>query len=306
MTYPVGGAPDGSFRIGNVGDAQDLNESSVKSIIRGKNLPPWENAQGQLGESYARGEYVHREVTRLDNRIDVIADELGVMQLASYGFSDRWQKPAGAFGDIVFDIMGGASGGGRSNNGGSGGSGRNGLGGYSGGWHRITIPAADCPAFLDIVVGGTAAGANSDGGQGENGKASRVVTLSGTVLGEATGGSTAERRYGSGNNTYRVRGGNGGTTAPTDGEQGGRGSFDVGGRGGPSGSSAGEGENGFSVPATKIGVGSGGGGGGANSFLSGGSGAKGGDGGWPSGPGGGGGAYRVFGFAGNGGIGSAG
>lgn len=302
MTYPVGGAPDGSFRIGNIRDAQDLTESSVKSIIRGKNLPPWESAQENMGV-YARGEYVHREVVRLDNRIDTVADELGILQIATFGFSGMWPKPAGAFGDLVFDIIAGASGGGRSNNGGSGGTYRGGLGGYSGGWHRLVIPAAQCPAFLNMVVGGTAAGANTDGGSGATGNPSRVVTLDGTVLGEATGGSSAARTYGVGNNTFRMRGGNGASNSGEGiGTQGSRGSFDPGGK--ASGAFGGEGENGFSVPAGKIGVGSGGGGGGPANLT--GSGGPGGDGGWPTGPGGGGGNYISFGFAGNGGIGAAG
>ena len=208
MTYPVGPAPGDAWKLGSISDAQGLDEPSVKAIIRGKNLPPWENAQENMGV-YARGEYVHREVVRLDNRIDTVADELGILQIATFGFSGPWSKPAGAFGDIVFDIIAGASGGGRSNNGGSGGTYRGGLGGYSGGWHRLVIPAAQCPAFLNMVVGGPAAGASTDGGSGATGNPSRVVTLDGTVLGEATGGSSAARTYGVGNNTFRMRGGNG-------------------------------------------------------------------------------------------------
>jgi len=242
-----------------------------------------------------------REVVRLDNRIDTMADELGVIQIATFGFSGPWQKPPGAYGDIVFDIIAGASGGGRSNNGGSGGAQRGGLGGWSGGWQRVVIPAAECPAFLDMIVGGPAAGASSDGGNGTTGKTSEIRDRRGNLIGQATGGSSVDRKYGDGNNTFRMRGGNGGAYG-NDGTNGSAGTFDPGGKGGVGYGSIGE--NGFSIPEAKIGVGSGAGGGASASSF--GNGPHGGDGGWPSGPGGGGGAYVSFGVAGNGGIGSAG
>lgn len=244
---------------------------------------------------------LEREVVRLDNRIDTLADDIGLVQIATYGFSDRWWKPPGAYGDIVLDCIGGASGGGRSNNGGSGGADRPGLGGWSGGWQKVIIPYDQCPAYIDIEVGGTAAGASSDGGDGTTGKTTTFYAPDGTILAQATGGSSIDRKYGDGNNTYRMRGGNGASPS-TDAGNGSAGSFDPGGKG-ALGTGA-EGENGFSAPAGKIGVGSGAGGGGRGALT--GSGGPGGDGGWPSGPGGGGGSYRTFGFAGSGGIGSAG
>lgn len=245
---------------------------------------------------------LEREVVRLDNRIDTLADELGVVQIATFGYSGRWWKPAGAYGDIVLDCIAGASGGGRSNNGGSGGTYRGGLGGWSGGWQKVIIPYDQCPPYIDIVVGEPAPGATSDGGHGTTGKTTTFYAPDGTILAQATGGSSVDRKYGEGNNTYRVRGGNGGGSgSAADGTSGSSGSFDPGGKGGVG---SGEGENGASVPAGKIGVGSGGGGG-ARADLTG-NGARGGDGGWPSGPGGGGGSYVSFGFAGNGGVGAAG
>ncbi|WP_371053645.1 fibronectin type III domain-containing protein [Rhodococcus gordoniae] len=245
-----------------------------------------------------------REVVRLDNRIDTLADDLGVVQIATFGYSGRWWKPAGAYGDIVLDCIGGASGGGRSNNGGSGGSYRGGLGGWSGGWQKVVIPYDQCPPYIDIVVGEPAPGATNDGGHGTTGKTTTFYAPDGTILAQATGGNAAAKQYGTGNNTYRVRGGVGGMSGTTGGN-GGAGSFDPGGDGAPGTAGGGEGQNGASVPPAKIGVGSGGGGGGQGN-ATGGNGGKGGDGGWPSGPGGGGGAYIVFGFAGNGGVGAAG
>ncbi len=245
---------------------------------------------------------LEREVVRLDNRIDQISDELGVIQIATYGYSDRWWKPAGAYGDIVLDCIAGASGGGRSNDGGSGGAQRRGLGGWSGGWDKKIIPHDQCPPYIDIVVGETAPGASSDGGNGTTGKTTTFYAPDGTILAQATGGSSVNRKYGEGNNTYRVRGGHGGWATDAPGTDGSAGSFDAGGK--ASSSFAGRGENGFSVPAAKIGVGSGGGGGGRPNIT--GNGGRGGDGGWPSGPGAGGGAYISFGVAGNGGIGAAG
>ncbi len=244
-----------------------------------------------------------REVVRLDNRIDMIADEMGLIQIATFGYSGRWWKPAGAYGDIVLDCIAGASGGGRSNNGGSGGAYRGGLGGYSGGWDKKVIPYDQCPPYIDIVVGETAAGASTDGGHGTTGKTTTFYAPDGTILAQATGGDSAGKKYGEGSNTYRVRGGHGGMSGSLGGD-GGSGSFDPGGKGSPSASGGGAGDNGLSVPAGKIGVGSGGGGGAQRSPA--GDGGVGGDGGWPSGPGGGGGAYATFGFAGNGGVGSAG
>lgn len=248
---------------------------------------------------------LQREVVRLDNRIDVVEDTMGMIQIATFGYSGRWWKPPGAYGDIVLDALGAASGGGRSNDGSTPlGSNIRGLGGWSGGWQKVVIPYDECPPYIDIVVAPTAAGATTDGGHGTTGGTTTFYAPDGTILAQATGGDSANKKHGDGNNTYRVRGGHGGITsgaAPTDGSAG---SFDPGGKAGPNNANGSDGESGASVPATKIGVGSGGGGGGGANVT--GSGGKGGDGGWPSGPGGGGGGYNSFGFAGNGGIGAAG
>lgn len=277
-----------------LGDVLDFFNGGFLSIF---------NIGGVFGRILGTEQYTYREVVRLDNRIDSIADELGVVQIATYGYSDRWWKPAGAYGDIVLDCIGGASGGGRSNNGGSGGSLRGGLGGWSGGWHKVIIPHDQCPPYIDIVVGETAAGASSDGGHGETGKTTTFFAPDGTILARATGGDSANKQYGSGNNTFRARGGRGAMEVNVPGTDGSPGTFDDGGAAGVG--SGGQGENGFSVPAGKIGVGSGGGGG-ASAGTGSGNGGRGGDGGWPSGPGGGGGNYYIFGFAGNGGVGAAG
>lgn len=237
---------------------------------------------------------LEREVVRLDNRIDMIADEMGLIQIATFGYSGRWWKPAGAYGDIVLDCIAGASGGGRSNNGGSGGSYRGGRGGYSGGWQKVIIPYDQCPPYLDIVVAETAPGATTDGGHGTTGFTTTVYAPDGSIVATATGGDSVNQRYGTGNNTFRVRGGNG-AFYETPATAGSPGSFDV---GGPPH------EHGYSIPAGKVGVGSGAGGGQMAAAT--GNGFAGKDGGWPSGPGGGGGAYYTFGFAGNGGVGAAG
>lgn len=300
MTAPNQSSPDGSLGIGDFASWQAMTEADAKNKMKIP-LSAWNGAQSNIKDEFASGPFVKREVVRLDNRIDSIADELGVIQIATFGFSGRWQKPPGAYGDIVFDIIGGASGGGRSNNGGSGGSQRGGLGGWSGGWHKVVVSATECPAFLDFIVGGTASGASSDGGNGTTGRVTQILDLAGNVLWEATGGSSVDRQYGDGNNTFRMRGGNGGANG-NNGSNGSAGTLDPGGQGGVGYGSIGE--NGFSVPAGNIGVGSGGGGGASAGAT--GNGPRGGDGGWPSGPGGGGGAYVTFGFAGNGGIGAAG
>lgn len=236
-----------------------------------------------------------REVVRIDNRITMLEDGLGMIQLATFGYSGRWWKPPGAHGDLVIDLMAAASGGGR----GGPGAGAPGLGGYSGGWEKKVVPYDECPPYLDIEIPGTAAGGSSDGNKGTTGGTAIVRRPDGTILCQATGGNSAAATYGSGSNTYRVRGGKGGNEALSGqgATAGGAGSFDP---GGPVG------EVGYSVPAEKIGVGSGGGGGRGRSFGQTGNGNPGRDGGWPSGPGGGGGAYQAFGFSGNGGAGSAG
>ncbi|MGX7727610.1 glycine-rich domain-containing protein [Rhodococcus sp. 5G237] len=281
MTYPVGGAPDGAWEIGTVKDPQGLNESSVKSIIRGKNLPPWENAQGQQ-KVFSYG--IDREVVRLDNRIDDIVLGGQQAQLMTCSASTTWVKPPGAR-KVVVDVMGGSSGGGRAT---MSGNSKGGYGGYSGGWYTYEFNAADLPASVPVIVGRGGSGATSNG-HGAAGEDSRFGDY---VLATGAGPNS----YGSGNKTFRMRGGNGWNGERTQDEamsalpapSGSSGSFSQGGAGGAYGEN---GQTGASVPAQQVGMGSsgGGGGGGGGGLFGSTTPGRGGHGGWPSGAGGGGG-----------------
>lgn len=299
MSYPIGDAPDGSWKIGNIGGAQDLNESGVKSIIRGQALPPWVNAQNKRHEELASTAGMYREVTRLDNRIDeiVIGDEL--VRLYTYSTNAIWTPPIGLK-KIIVDCISGSSGGGRSNDGGSGGAYRPGQGGYSGGWSKKTFLASELPSSVPITIGAGGAGGNSDGETGDPGGNSSF----GTLL--SSNGATGSA-YGTGTQIFRVRGGTGGAIVSFNNvpaTYGGDGSFGMGGEPGKPDGSGNPGMNGRSLEAGQIGLGSGGGGGALKGGA--GNGGRGGDGGWPAGPGGGGGGYESFGTAGNGGKGASG
>jgi len=280
VTYPVGGAPDGAWQIGTIKDPQGLNESSVKSIIRGKNLPPWENAQGQQ-KQFSYG--IDREVVRLDNRIDDIVLGGQQAQLMTCSASTTWVKPPGAR-KVVVDVIAGASGGSKGMMSGNGA----GYGGYSGGWYSYEFQASDLPASVPVIVGRGGAGALSNG-LGAPGEDSRFGDL---IL--ATGASA--NAFGSGNKSFRVRGGNGRNGEDTPATAGSSGSFH---QGGAPGSAYGEiGQTGASLAVGQIGMGSGGGGGGGGTIGT--APGRGGHGGWPSGPGGGGGGW-AYGASGNGG-----
>lgn len=297
MTAPNQSSPDGSLGIGDFASWQAMTASDAKNKMKIP-LNAWNGAQDGFSGAYAKGDYVHREVVRLDNRIDeiVVADQRA--QIATFSTDGTWTKPPGTY-KIVVDVMAGSSGGGRSNNGGSGGASRNGTGGFSGGWSKMEYEAGVVPGTVPVVVGSGGAGGGGDGVSGAPGGDSSF----GSLL-DATGGGAGA--FGEGNWSFRIRGGIGGRNnageAALAGSQGGSGSFDPGGLGGPGGGA--RGENGYSVGAAKVGMGSGGGGGGAAGTT--GNGGRGGDGGWPSGPGGGGGSYLTFGFAGNGGAGAGG
>ncbi|MCZ4649471.1 hypothetical protein O4106_21860 [Rhodococcus pyridinivorans] len=316
MTYPVGGAPDGSFRIGNVRDAQDLNEASVKSIIRGKNLPPWENAQGAKETNLASGGYVQGEVGRLDNRIDELLFGEGKAQLFTYSTSTVWPKPANCR-KVVAIIIGGASGGGRRNATTGTRVDIHGLGGFSGGWTEVEYNPLDLPDQVEVVVGSGGVGSSTLGAYGAPGTASSFNGV--------TAGGAAANGYGVGNKPFRIRGGRGGYEEETGtdsegnttyrdvaGATGGMGTYAEGGRGASDRGT--HGGDGVGLEIGQTGMGSGGGGGAVGKYnftstsLDGG---RGGGGGWPSGPGGGGGAGipGIFGpnsYPGNGGSGAGG
>ena len=292
MTVPGGDYPDGAFDD-DLSGLSGLDEATWRQGIFDAGVGPYNGAKASMDGSYARGEYVYREVTRLDNRIDELVTADGRAQIATFSTDGTWTKPPGAY-KIVVDVMGGSSGGGRSNNGGSGGAHRGGLGGYSGGWDKKEFDAGEIPNSVAVTVGSGGGGGASDGAAGGAGTGSSFGSL--VVAGGATAGA-----YGSGDFAFRMRGGNGGASG-NGGSAGSAGSFHPGGLGGaPFG---GAGENGASVGAAKVGMGSSGGGGAAATNFQ--NGGVGGDGGWPSGAGGGGGAYTSFGVAGNGGAGSSG
>lgn len=299
MTYPVGGAPDGAFQLGTVRGAQELDEPSVKSIIRGRNLPPWQNAQSEADVQLARRGFVNREVVRLDNRIDQIILGTGqVVQLATYSESDVWDKPPGAF-RVVVDVIAGSSGGGEANYPSSNDH-RPGVGGYSGGRSHAEFDAEDLPSQVVVTVGRGGAGATSYGSNGAAGTDSSF----GSFL-SATGATATS--WGSGNQSFRQRGGTGGSNQLNlTATKGSDGTFHAGGIGGGSGAN---GENGGSLDVGQVGVGSSGGGGGPAHAANGWPGGRGGHGGWPGGAGGGGGASTNWigtpsGDGGNGGSGA--
>ncbi|MGV9744577.1 fibronectin type III domain-containing protein [Rhodococcus zopfii] len=265
MSYPVGGAPDGSWKIGTVGEPQGYNESGVKSMIRGQNLGPWGNAQTQLHGEFISAPLFGGEVARLDNRIDelVIGSERAFRY--TYSESDVWTKhPAGYRVDV--DIFSGATCGVGTN------------GGYAGGWERFTFQGealADLPSSVAVTIGaGTEAGSTSQAG-----------TSSFGTFASVSGATTTA--YGPGSRTYKMRGGDGGATFGAPGTAGSDGPFTDGGSGGLGGNPGGDGGNGFSIGVGMVGPGAAGGGGGASNaaFLY--RGGHGGHGGWPSAPGGG-------------------
>lgn len=265
MSYPVGGAPDGSWKIGTVGEPQGYNESGVKSMIRGQNLGPWGNAQTQLHGEFVSAPLFGGEVARLDNRIDeiVIGTERAIRY--TYSESDVWPKhPASYRADV--DIFSGATGAVGTN------------GGYSGGWDRFTFQGdalADLPSSVAITIG-----AGTNGGSTAQAGTSSFGTFA-SVLGATTSA------YGPGSRTYKMRGGNGGTTFGAPGTAGSNGPFTDGGSGGSGGNPGGSGGNGFSISLGMIGTGAAGGGGGGSNAAFGFRGGHGGHGGWPSAPGGG-------------------
>lgn len=304
MSYPVGGAPDGSWRLGTVGDSQGYTEDSVKGIIRARNIGPWEGAQAVVAGELAPRGFVNREVVRLDNRIDTIMyGDSTLTRLYTYSESGVWEKPAGAK-KIVVNVLAGSSGGGKTTYPSEDHS--PGQGGFSGGWSRGEFNAADVPATVTVTVGGGGAGATTVDTNGAPGQGSSFGTL-------VTAGGAGATAYGTGNITFRMRGGLGGGNvnaaedAPAS--PGSDGSYQAGGRGG---ARATNGENGASIDEAmilggQIGMGSsGGGGGGALSVPAAKDGGRGGHGGWPSGAGGGGGGSGFGSAAGNGGNGAVG
>lgn len=301
MTAPDQSSPDGSLGPGLFAQRQQMTENDAKGQMRSSGLLPWTKAQENM-QAYMAG--VGREVTRLDNRIDelVIGNEL--VHIATYSESGVWTKPPGAS-RVVIAVLGGASGGGRGNNSSSSADfARGGLGGYSGGWSRGQIQAADLPNEVAVTVGAGGSGASTAGAGGTAGE-SRFGDL-------VIGGGATGTNYGTGDYSFRVRGGDGGYANGTRlmgwsyavAAYGGAGSFNPGGEGGAPAGSGNPGNNGYSITEVgKVGMGSGGGGGAVDS--GGGQGGRGGDGGWPSGPGGGGGGSNL-GASGNGGNGAGG
>lgn len=301
MTAPDQSNPDGSLAPGLFAQRQQMTEDDAKGQMRSSGLMPWTRAQENM-QAYIAG--VGREVTRLDNRIDelIIGNEL--VHVATFSESGVWSKPPGAS-RLVIAVLSGSSGGGRGNNSaGSADFARGGLGGYSGGWSRGQINAADVPDNVAVVVGAGSAGATTSGAAAAAGE-SRFGDL--IVSTGATG-----TNYGTGDYSFQIRGGDGGYPngsrlmgwSYTTAAYGGAGSFSPGGEGGAQAGSGNHGNNDYSVTEVgKVGMGSGGGGGAANSGGS--AGGRGGDGGWPSGSGGGGGGSNL-GASGNGGNGAGG
>jgi len=295
----VGGSPDGAWQIGTVKNPQGLNESSVRSIIRGKNLPPWESAQSAKELNLASGGYVQGEVGRLDNRIDELVYGEGKAQLFTYSTSTVWTKPANCR-KVMAIIIGGASGGGRGNSSPTFSYNNYGLGGFSGGWVELEFNPLDLPDQVQVIVGAGGIGSSTNGAYGAPGAAS-------SFNGIEAGGATATG-YGTGNKSFRIRGGRGGYRSISGenvtfypGATGGMGSYQEGGRG--SSQYGVPGENGRGVEIGQVGMGSGAGGGyvGKDAIFDVGRehGTGGGGGGWPSGPGGGGGGGIQSNIAGN-------
>lgn len=304
MSYPVGGAPSGAFRLGTVKESQDYTEDSVKGIIRARNIGPWEGAQSAVAGELAPRGFVNREVVRLDNRIDqIVYGDNTIVQMYTYSESAVWEKPPGAK-KIVVNVLAGSSGGGKTTYPSDNYS--PGQGGFSGGWSRGEFDAANVPATVTVTVGVGGAGATTVDTNGAAGQGSSF----GTLVSAGGAGSTA---YGSGNITFRMRGGLGGGNVNEDdwaaASPGSDGSYQAGGRGG---ARATNGENGASIDEAmilggQIGMGSSGGGGGqALGFPTAANGGRGGHGGWPSGAGGGGGGSISGSSPGNGGNGAVG
>lgn len=247
---------------------------------------------------------VQTNVPRLDNRIDAIIIGNMQAQLATFSSTDTWYKPTDAK-YIKVDVIGGASGGGRSNNGGNGGPYRGGKGGWSGGWASYEFDAAYIPAEMLCTIGAGGAGASTDGGHGADGGTSSFGSLV-----ASTGGSSINSQYGSAVNplherVFHVRGGLGGHIGSPGSLAlaGGDGTFAAGAHP-PNGTGGDPGNSGINADVGQIGLGSGGSGGEGKGGV--GDGGRGGHGGWPGGPAGGGGFYETFGSAGNGGNGAGG
>ena len=301
MTYPGGSAPaSGGWVLGSVGTAQGLNESSIQAIIRGQALSPWANARAVFQTDGRQTIGQNAEVSRLDNRIDMIIGNGQGIQLATYSTSDIWYRPKGLV-KLVVNIIPAASSGGRNNRPGGGG-----LGGYSGPWERIEIlDMATVPETVAVTIGAGGAAASGADGPGSAGGA----TSFGSFI-SAPGGLPSEFQASASGQGFRVRGGDGGAYDQAWGginqaaTAGGAGSFAPGGAAGANAASLGSntnGENGQSITEYgQIGFGSGGGGGGIGNRK------DGGNGGWPGGPGGGGGEQAGLGAqSGWGGIGGS-
>lgn len=298
MTTPGQLPPDGAMVSGTVSQAQSVSESQIRSILRLGGLSPWENAQSGLSLNFTKQETTWREVTRLDNRIDMLLNDNQLVQLATYSTSDMWTKPLGAVQVTVHLIPGGTSGFPSSAQGSD-----MVAGGYNGAYERMTFDAADLPDTVPITIGSGGSQA-AGGGTIQNGGATSFGTFL-TAAG-ATGAGFAESST-VGDGYLKVRGGNGGyltsggiVVIHNPGTPGGSGTFHPGGLAG-SPDTGQPGENGHSITEIgQIGYGSAGGGGGT-------SGGAGGAGGWPGAPGGGG-ARRalIFNPIGPGGAGGSG
>ncbi|MGB3771753.1 MAG: hypothetical protein WBA00_11480 [Rhodococcus sp. (in: high G+C Gram-positive bacteria)] len=236
------------------------------------------------------------EIPRLDNRIDEVSVGGASAQRASFFQDGTWTKPTG-YSRHVVKIIGGASGGGRSNSiaGGSG------VGGWAGGCNEFEFFDSDLPATVACSIGLGGAGATSDGTPGSGGLQSSFG-----VYGAAGGATTSA--HGFGEKTRPLRGGNGGASANGQTFAASAGTGHGFGNGGVAGTPTGSGEPGGAgnrpTPNTLSEYGTAGGGGAAKGGT--GSGGRGGDGAVPGAPGGGGGAYTTFGIAGNGGNGAPG
>lgn len=281
MTSPDGASPDGSLAVGMFRARQlETAEQAASKATDGAWKGSWNGAQDNAQNGFAGTPFVQHEVDRLDNRIDELAGETGTTYIATMSTSGWWTKPPGAS-RIVVHKMAGSSGGGRSNRPGDGSYPR-GVGGFSGGWVVEEYDAEDLPSSVWVTIGPGGAGGTS-------------VNTSGAPGGDTTFGSygqiaggASSNGYGTGNKTFRMRGGDGANVfSDSPASNGSNGSFSRGGYG--SATSGGQGENGFSISAGQVGMGSAGGGGGPAHSLNNQPGGRGGQGGWPSGPGGGGG-----------------
>lgn len=170
MSYPVGPAPDGAFRVGTVRDAQGLNEESVKAIIRGKNLAPWQGAQGEMRQNVLSPAEQQQQIINDHSRsIEEIRAAVGQGllqgQAIKFETNNTYYPTEGITSFDVILIGGGGGGGGAEWNvltapaGGCGGSG--------GGETHTTVSASMLPrnaentAYLGvpIIVGAGGSGA---------------------------------------------------------------------------------------------------------------------------------------------------